>query len=128
MIWNSILRSYAMKAAVFASFAALAACGTAGPSSSLSDLVGVETAQGSAENIASLSAVIQRSPSDPNAYNVRGAAFGRAGRYHEALKDFDQAIALDRQSYQAYANRALIHRYMGDNQRAIADYSQSIAL
>ncbi len=47
------------------------------------------------ENIASLTEVINANPPDREAYNVRGSAFGRAGRYQEALKDFDQAIALN---------------------------------
>src|SRR5690606_37968010 len=55
----------------------------------------LDAAQGSEENIASLTAVIERSPSDADAYNVRGTAYGRAGRNREALKDFDRAIELN---------------------------------
>ena len=53
-------------------------------------------------------------PQDPEAYNVRGSAYGRGGKYREALKDFDKAIELNPNFYQAYANRALIHRFLGD--------------
>src|SRR5690606_16707411 len=106
---------------------ALAACSSTG-GSAFNDLLPVDPAQASAENIASLTAVISRSPNDPEAYNVRGSAYGRAGRYKEALADFDRAIQLDPNSYQAYANRALIHRYMGNMQQAVADYTRAIQL
>ena len=70
---------------------ALAGCQTAtGP---LGEVAAIDAAQGSSENISSLTAVIQRSPNDPEAYNVRGSAYGRGGRYQEALADFDTAIA-----------------------------------
>src|SRR5690606_27179277 len=71
---------------------ALAGCQTAtGP---LGEVAGVDAAQGSSENIASLTSVIQRSPNDAEAYNVRGTALGRGGRYKEALEDFDTAIRI----------------------------------
>jgi hypothetical protein len=40
----------------------------------------IDADQGSEENIASLTNVIRSNPTDPSAYNVRGSAFGRAGR------------------------------------------------
>ena len=116
-----------LRAASLIALGALAACGSTG-GATFSDLMPVDAAQGSAENIASLTAVIDRTPNNPGAYNVRGAAYGRAGRYKEALKDFDKAISLDPRSYQSYANRALIHRYTGNQNQAIADYTQAISL
>ena len=50
--------------------------------------------QGSQENIASLTAVVERNPKNAEAYNVRGTAFGKAGRNCEALADFTRAIAM----------------------------------
>src|SRR4051812_32583946 len=58
-------------------------------------------------NIASLTEVVQRNPSDPQVYNMRGSVLGLAGRHEEALSDFNKAISLDAQYAQAYANRAL---------------------
>ena len=69
---------------------ALTACDTV-PSGELNT---VDVAQGSSQNISSLTAVIQRNPNDPEAYNVRGSAYGKGGRYREALNDFDKAIEL----------------------------------
>ena len=67
----------------------LAACQT-GPGG---ETAPIEAAQGSEQNIASLSAVIARSPQDAEAYSMRAQAYGRAGQYRDALQDFDKAIA-----------------------------------
>src|SRR5262249_48998633 len=55
-------------------------------------------------NIASLTEVVQRNPNDPQAYNVRGAVLGRAGRNEEALADFNKAVSINPGFAQAYAN------------------------
>ena len=81
--------------------------------------VSVDPATGSEANIESLSAVIAREPSNPEAYNVRGSAYGRAGRYDEAIADFNKAIELDPNFARAYANRALVHRRNGDIEQAL---------
>src|SRR3954452_24043597 len=89
---------------VFAALAAglpLAAC-QSGPTG---EMATIEAAQGSSENIESLTAVINRSPKEAEGYNVRVSAYGRAGRYREALQDFDQAVQLNSSFYQAYSNR-----------------------
>jgi tetratricopeptide (TPR) repeat protein len=79
-------------------------------------------------NIASLSDVVRRNPNDPQAYNMRGSVYGRAGRYQEALEDFNQAIRIDPKYAQAYANRALVHREMKRPDRALADFNRAIEL
>ena len=77
-------------------------------------------------NIASLTAVVQRNPNDPQAYNMRGSVFGQAGRNDEALADFNKAISLDPNYAQAYANRGLIHRKTGKLDLALADYNKAL--
>ena len=107
----------------------LGALGMAGcQTAQVDNLVVMDAAQGSAENISSLSAVIDRNPRDPEAYNVRGSAYGRAGQYDRALDDFNKAIQLRPGFYQAYANRALIHRFKGDDQNAVADYNKALQI
>ena len=90
---------------------ALAAC----QSSPVSDLATIDRAQSSDENISSLSAVIDRNPRDPEAYNVRGSAYGRGGKYREALRDFDKAI-----ERRAEISRASAYRYRDKALAAIA--------
>jgi tetratricopeptide (TPR) repeat protein len=79
-------------------------------------------------NIVSLSEVIKRTPNDANALNLRGAAFGQAGEYERALADFNAAIAINGQYFQAYNNRALIFAKIKRFDRALADYNQSISI
>ena len=77
-------------------------------------------------NISSLTEVIQRNPSDPSAYNTRGAAYARVGRYGDAISDFNQALQLDPNYAPAYANRALAFRQTNRNDQALADFSRAI--
>ena len=63
---------------VIASVLTLAIAGC--QSTSTADMTGIDKAQGSTENISSLNEVIRNNPKDPEAYNVRGSAFGRAGQ------------------------------------------------
>jgi len=90
--------------------------------------VQVDPAAGSQANIGSLSAVIAQNPSDANAYNVRGTAYGRAGKLREAIADFDAALKINPGFYQAYANRALVQRRLGHDDLALADYNKAIEI
>ena len=47
-----------------------------------------------AGNIASLSEVIQRNPSDAAAYNTRGVVYAKLGKYSNAIEDFSHTIEL----------------------------------
>src|SRR4051812_36584549 len=77
-------------------------------------------------NIASLSDVIQRNPSDPSAYNTRGAAYARVGRYGDAISDFTKAVQIDPNYAPAYTNRALALRQTNRNEQAYADFTRAI--
>ncbi len=88
----------------------------------------IDPGAGSEANIGSLTTVIARNPNDANGYNVRGTAYGQAGKLREAIADFDTAIKLNPSFYQAYANRALVQRRLGREDLALADYNRSIQI
>ena len=62
---------------------------------------------------------------DVRYYLERGDAAYRSGDFPLALTDFDLAIRLDPNSSDAYVNRAIVFRRMGDLKRAFADVSQA---
>jgi tetratricopeptide (TPR) repeat protein len=111
------------KSVILASLALAAALGLAGcETTNTSDaVIRIDKAQGSQENIASLTAVINANPRDPEGYNVRGSAYGRGGEFRKALDDFNTALQINPRFFQAYANRALVYRNMGQQPQAIAD-------
>ena len=63
---------FLLLAAVSALSIGLAGCNTTAPI----DTIAIDRTQGTDENIASLTDVIQRNPSNPEGYNVRGSAYG----------------------------------------------------
>src|SRR5689334_5631785 len=85
---------------------ALAGCETISSVTSSPRVAEVEddAAGAQAVNIASLSDVVARNPNDPQAYNTRGAAYARVGRYREAIQDFDKAVQLNPNLAAAYTN------------------------
>ncbi|MDQ1187053.1 tetratricopeptide (TPR) repeat protein [Agrobacterium larrymoorei] len=105
--------------------AALAGCAT---TTQTNDVFQIDRAQGSEQNIASLTSVINANPQDPEGYNVRGSAYGRAGDSKRAIADFNQALQLNPRFYQAYANRALVYRNMGQQQQALQDYNSALQI
>ena len=80
------------------------------------------------QNIASLSKVVEQNPRDPEAFNIRGTAYGQIGAHEKALADFNAAIRLEPKFYQAYANRALIYEKLGKVREALADYDRAIEI
>jgi cytochrome c-type biogenesis protein CcmH/NrfG len=66
--------------------------------------------QTASANISSLTDVIERRPNDPVAFNQRGIAYAKNGRYQEAISDFSHAIRLDPKFAGAYTNRELAYR------------------
>jgi len=108
---------------------ALAGCNTVGSINRTGGVAVVEeeTKEASGANISSLSEVIQRNPSDPAAYNTRGAAYARLARYSDAINDFNKAVQVDPNYAPAYANRALAFRQTNRNDAALADFSGAIA-
>src|SRR5690606_40630762 len=69
----------------------LAGCAT---TEQTAEVFRIDRAQGSSENISSLTAVINSNPQDPEGYNVRGSAYGRSGESKRAIEDFNRALQL----------------------------------
>jgi protein O-mannosyl-transferase len=73
--------------------------------------------------------VIEKEPEKvPLAYNNRGMVFSRAGKFDQAIADFDRAVAIDPEYAKAYYNRGLAYDKMGELNKAIADYRKTISL
>ncbi len=116
--------------AVALTAAALAGCETYGSATSAPRqfaVVETDTTGATNVNIASLSDVIARNPSDAGAYNTRGAAYARSGQFGDAISDFSKSIQLDPNSASAYNNRALAYRQTGRADTAMQDFSKAIA-
>ena len=101
----SLARSFRSSAPRLTTFATVATCAlllagcetmSSGFGNSGPKIAEVEAPDASfSENIESLSEVVKRNPNSAEAYNTRGTAFARVGRYPEAIADFTQAIRLD---------------------------------
>ena len=81
-----------------------------------------------AGNIASLSDVIQRHPTDAAAYNTRGVVYAKLGKYSNAIEDFSHTIELDPHFSGAYTNRALAYRQTKKDDLAMQDFNQAITV
>jgi len=106
----------------------LAACESVsalGPAAAVAEIETGDTAAASV-NLASLSEVVNRRPTDPEAFNQRGAAYARLGRFSEAVADFTKAVSLDPDFAPAYNNRGLAQRQTGRNDAAMQDFSRAI--
>jgi len=61
-------------------------------------------------------------------HNNRGTTYADLQRYDEALRDYDQAIALNPNDATAYYNRGLTYHNLQRYDEALRDYDQAIAL
>ena len=61
-------------------------------------------------------------------YGERGSAYGRLGRFDEAITDLTKGIELNPRYAFAYLIRAQIYEKKNDRDKAIADYRQALAL
>jgi hypothetical protein len=61
-------------------------------------------------------------------YNNRGNELLKLKRYHEAMTDFNKAIALYPNDELVYINRATTHYFLGKYLEALHDYDHAIAL
>src|ERR1700724_562135 len=81
-----------------------------------------QSAQEAASNLASLTDVIQRNPMSAEAYNTRGVAYARIGKFQEAIADFSQSINLSPGNAASMTNRALAYRKMNRDDAALANF------
>ena len=73
------------------------------------------------EAIVDLSEALQMAPGSATAYNARGFAWLKLHQLRRALDDLDQAIRLNPNYTNAYHNRAVVRRALGDLSGAEAD-------
>jgi tetratricopeptide (TPR) repeat protein len=96
---NALARGsiYALAASIALSLAACSeTIGAIGPSSHIAEMeAGPRDQESNSGNLASLTEVIARNPSDAAAYNTRGVVYAKLGRYSNAIDDFSHAIELD---------------------------------
>ena len=108
---------------------ALSACATERMSVTGGKVAEVDTDKEAASvNIASLTEVIARNPTDANAYNTRGAAYARISKYQEAIADFTKAVSLKPGFAAAYTNRALSYRELSKDDEALSSQARPMAL
>ena len=60
-------------------------------------------------------------------YNDRGIIYLQQQQYHQARKDFSQAIQLDENDARSLYNLGCVCHYLGENQTAIKHFTQSLA-
>jgi Flp pilus assembly protein TadD len=62
------------------------------------------------------------------AYDVRGIAYGKLGRYQEAIEDFRQAIKFRPDYVEAHSNLGVAYGGLGRSQEAIEAFGQAIMI
>ena len=80
------------------------------------------------QTIKAYSEVIEVIPDYADAYNNRGLAYAKRGKYDLAIADFDKAIGLKPDYAEAYGNRGTAYAGRRYYDLAIADYSKAIEL
>lgn len=87
--------------------------------------VAVETAPVQTADASAAVAAPEVGVKDANYYRQRGVLAYRNGDLPLALVDFDVAISLDPNVPDAYIDRAIVFRRMGDTKRALADVAEA---
>ncbi|MEJ0033704.1 MAG: tetratricopeptide repeat protein [Bacteroidota bacterium] len=75
-----------------------------------------------------LDEAIEESPNMPTAYAQRAYSNFQKGKFAEALKDYDKAIALDDSEPEYFLARGMTKERLKDPQKAYDDYSAAIKL
>lgn len=75
-----------------------------------------------------LDEAIRKNPKDATAFFNRGRNHASWRQHRAAIRDFDEALGLERTYAEAYAERGESYRALGDYDRAIQDFDQAIRL
>jgi len=78
--------------------------------------------------IEQMSQLLIRYPSQEHAYIARALIYINAGRYIEAILDFDEALRLNPNSSLIYYNRGVAYGYLGEYEQAIQEYDKALQL
>ena len=68
---------------------------------------------------------ISVAPELAEAYYNRAYAYAMQKKYGEAIADLDTAVTMRPSFSQAYFNRGVLHVFIGDNDKAIPDFSKA---
>jgi len=85
-----------------------------------------QSPQEASANLASLTDVIQRNPTSAEAYNTRGVAYAKIGKFQEAIADFNQSIKLNPNNAASLTNRALAYRQVNREDAALFDFNRAV--
>ncbi len=72
--------------------------------------------------------IIKLDPSDFIAFNNRGTAYTKLGKYNKAIEDYNKAIELDPKYFGAFNNRGAAYVKLREYNKAIEDYNKAIEL
>ena len=70
--------------------------------------------------------LVAQDPQDPTLRTSLAGALGALGRYDEAMKELDAAIALEPLNVEAYHNRGAVFERRGNPQAAIEEYRRAV--
>ena len=71
---------------------------------------------------------IKSKPDYSAAYNNRGIAYNRIGKFENAIDDYNKAIEIQPDNVQSYGNRGFVYHQKGDYNRAIEEYNKAIEI